>query len=256
MSHVICHAPRTNLPQLTPSEEEYLEAIFTLRERKEAVKVKKLAKDLKVKDPSVVEMLRKLKAQGFVNYDRNGAKLTSKGEKYALKVVRRHDLAERLLTDVFGYPLPKVHEMACKFEHVLDDELTENIEKMLGNPKTCPHGSPIPKTAGTAQKTLQSPLTETEKGERCLILKIPEEREAVQRLLALNVTPGVEVKIIEKLPRGAIVLLCGNTKVALSHEIASQIKVSEGRGKQRQKIISRSTGAPSRVRHIRRGSPR
>ncbi len=254
MSHLICHAGGANLPQLTPSEEEYLEAIFTLREKNESVKVKKLAKDLKVKDPSVVEMLRKLKVEGLVKYDRNGAKLTAKGEKYALNVVRRHELAERLLTDVFGYPLPKVHEMACKFEHVLDDELTQNIEKMLGNPKTCPHGSPIPKPRGETQKIMQQKsLTESEKGERCMVLKIPEEREAVQRLLALNVIPGVEVKIMEKLPRGAIVLLCGNTKVAVSHEIAAQIKIRESHEKQTKTIAPRPRGG---ARHRHRGPPR
>lgn len=239
MAHIICHAPSSKLPELSPSEEEYLEAIYTLGgQRNGRVKVKQLAKNLKIKDPSVVGMLRKLKEQGFVKYDRSGVKLTSKGKKHAVQVVRRHQLAERLLADVFDYRLPKVHDMACKFEHVLDNELTDRIEKMLGNPVTCPHGNPIPTSEGTLKKIESAQLTETPKGKECLVLKIPEDRGAVERLLALNVIPGVKVKVLEKLPRGAIILLCGNTQVALSRNIASQIQV-RGRHRHRHRGSSK-----------------
>jgi DtxR family Mn-dependent transcriptional regulator len=232
MKHGTYCAPRSSLLSLTPSAEEYLEAIYTLgRLEKGPAKVKELAKALRVKDPSVVQMLRKLKKGGLVKYNRLGARLTSKGRKYVVKIVRRHELAERLLTDVFEYPLPKVHEIACKFEHVMDDELTRRIEKMLNDPKTCPHGSPIPAQNGEVNKNETEQLAKTPKGGKRVVVKIPEERAAVERLLALNVIPGVEVKVLEKLPRGAIVLLCGNTRVALSHNIASQIEVrGEHRG--------------------------
>lgn len=233
MKHVVCHAPRSSLPAITPSEEEYLETIYVMEgQEKEPVKVKNLAKNLKVKDPSVVEMLRKLKERGFVEYDRSGAKLTPEGKKYALKVVRRHDLAERLLADVFGYPLPKVHDMACKFEHVMDDDLTERVEKMLGNPETCPHGDQIPSPNGKTKKSESTSLLEAPKGEECMVMKIPEEKGSVERLLALNVIPGVNVKVMEKLPRGAIVLLCGKSRVALSRNVASEIRV---RGRHRRR---------------------
>jgi DtxR family Mn-dependent transcriptional regulator len=226
VSHTTSHPPRLSLPHFTRSEEEYLEAIYMLEKQgKEPTKVKKLAETLGVKDPSVVEMLRKLKRAELVKYDRSGVKLTSKGRGHAVKVVRRHELAERLLADVFRYPLPKVHEMACKFEHVLDDELTERIEKILGNPETCPHGSPIPRQNGGMEKIESKPLTEISKGEGCRVMKIPEERGSVARLLALNVIPGAEIKVLERLPRGAIVLLCGSARVALSRDIASQIEV-------------------------------
>ncbi|MEW6221909.1 MAG: metal-dependent transcriptional regulator [Candidatus Hadarchaeota archaeon] len=225
MPHMICHTPRSTLPAITYSEEEYLESIYTLGKGKNIVKVKELAKSLRVKDPSVVEMLRKLKSRGFVSYDRPGVKLTPKGQRHAVKVVRRHELAERLLADVFGYPLPKVHDMACRFEHVMDDDLTERIDKMLGEPKTCPHGSLIPTQKGTVQSNKTTQLTEAPKGEKCTVMKIPEDRAEVERLLALNVIPGSKVSVVERLPRGATVLLCGDTKVALSRNIASQIRV-------------------------------
>ena len=100
MAHAVCHAPRPSLPELTPSEEEYLEAIYVGEEKGGGrVKVGELAGSLGVKAPSVVEMLRKLKKRGFVGYDRSGVKLTKRGRELAVQIVRRHQLAERLLSD-------------------------------------------------------------------------------------------------------------------------------------------------------------
>jgi DtxR family Mn-dependent transcriptional regulator len=225
MPHKICH-PGRSISELSPNEEEYLEAIFKLVKEKDGkVRVKDIARSLGVKDPSVVEMLGKLKGRGLVVHDRPGVELTPKGKDGAAQVVRRHKLAERLLTDVFNYSLPKVHDMACKLEHVLDDELTEKLDDALGKPKSCPHGGEIPRPGKPVSEPKAVQLTEAGKGEKCLVMKIPEERGAVERLLALNVIPGANVKVLERMPRGALVLLCGDTKVALSRDIASQIRV-------------------------------
>jgi len=92
---------------VTPAEEEYLEAVFTLAGRDgEPAKISGLAKRLRVKAPSVVQMLEKLKRKGLMIYWRHtGAKLTEKRRELAAKIVRRHKLAERLLVDVFGEDL-------------------------------------------------------------------------------------------------------------------------------------------------------
>lgn len=226
MTYVIHHALRSSLPSLTPSEEEYLESIFICEEKTgERAKVKELANDLGVKAPSVVEMLRKLKRRGLVDYDRSGTKLTARGRKQAIRVVRRHQLAERLLSDVFGHDLPGVHKHACEFEHVLDDELTDRLDNMLGKPNTCPHGDPIPTPNGKSIKVMGKKLTDASGGEKYTVIAIPEERGSVERLLSLSILPGAEVEVIEKLPRGAIMTLCGKTQVALSRSIASKILV-------------------------------
>ncbi len=223
MARVICHAPRVSLPGLTPSEEEYLESIY--RGEDGLVKVKELARNLGVKDPSVVEMLKKLKEKGLVTYDRSGVKLTKRGKRGAVRVVRRHELAERLLSDVFKHGLPGVHEHACEFEHILDDELTNKIDDMLGKPVTCPHGEPIPTPEGKTVRPKGKALIDFDEGEKCVVVVIPEERGSVERLLSLNILPGSQGKVVEKLPRGAIMLQCGKTQVALSRDIASKILV-------------------------------
>lgn len=203
-----------------------MEAIYRRQtEVGERAKVKDLAKDLGVKDPSVVEMLMKLKEKGLVTYDRSGAILTGRGRDQAVRIVRRHKLAERLLSDVFVHDLPGVHEHACEFEHVLDDELTEKIDAMLEKPATCPHGGPIPKLRGKSAHVKGERLSNLGRGESCAVMVIPEERESVERLLALNILPGSKVRVVEKLPRGAVMLQCGKTQVALSRNIASKILV-------------------------------
>lgn len=225
---MICHPPHTSRREITPAEEEYLEAIFTCAERGgEAVKTSELAKQLHIKAPSVVQMLDKLKKKGLVDYGHHtGVRLTKKGRELAAKIVRRHKLAERLLADVFGQDLYKVHDDACKLEHAIDDELADKIEKTLGKPSTCPHGSPIPTTNGRVLKADCTELVDVGEGKECTIITIPEEREAVQRLLSLNILPQSKIKVMEKLPRGAILVQCGNTQVALSRGVASQILVS------------------------------
>jgi DtxR family Mn-dependent transcriptional regulator len=237
MINMICHSPHTYRKGLTPAEEEYLEAIFTcMKNSDQVVKTGKLANQLHVKAPSVVQMLDKLKKKKLVYYGRHtGVKLTKKGHELAAKIVRRHNLAERLLADVFGEELPKVHDDACKLEHAIDDELADKIEKTLGKPSTCPHGSPIPTTNGRVPRAHCTDLMNIDEGKECTITTIPEEREAVQRLLSLNILPTSKIKVLEKLPRGAILVQCGDTQVALSRGVASQILVSGRRRRARRR---------------------
>ncbi|MGC8816246.1 MAG: DtxR family transcriptional regulator [Candidatus Hadarchaeum sp.] len=222
---MVPHACRKG-SKLSASEEEYLEAIYREQSKaKQRVKVSELAQKLKVKDPSVVEMLSRLSDKGLVTRDRSGAALTDRGMDEAIRVVRRHKLAERLLCDVFGHELPGIHEHACEFEHVFDDELTEKIDELLKRPVTCPHGGIIPRSRGNSEQPSLEPLSDLGCGEWGTVATIPEEKEAVERLLALNILPGSKVMVTEKLPRGAIMLQCGKIQVALSRDIASKILV-------------------------------
>ena len=236
MINMAWHSPHTGRKEMTPAEEEYLEAIFTCAKGSDqAVKTGELANQLHIKAPSVVQMLEKLKKKRLVDYERRvGVRLTKKGREIAAKIVRRHDLAERLLADVFGQDLHKVHDDACKLEHAIDDELADKIEKTLGKPNTCPHGSPIPTPNGRVPRADRTELVDVGEGKVCTVTTIPEDREAVQRLLSLNILPKSKIKVVEKLPRGAILVQCGDTQVALSRGVASQILVSGRRRRARR----------------------
>src|SRR5256885_12492531 len=130
---------------MPPPVDEYLEAIPGLEEEGARVTEARLADRLAVSAPSVSEMVRRLRAEGYleVNPDRT-LSLTQKGRDWATTIVRRHRLAERLLTDLLGLPWHRAHIEACRWEHVISAEVEELNRAKLDNPQTCPHGNPIP----------------------------------------------------------------------------------------------------------------
>ena len=92
---------------------------------------------------------------------------------------------------------------------------------------------------GRVPRADRTELVDVGEGKECTITTIPEEREAVQRLLSLNILPKSKIKVVEKLPRGAILVQCGDTQVALSRDVASQILVS---GKESAPVIDGDVG--------------
>lgn len=229
------------MPELSESEEEYLEALYRLGGHERQVKVGELAKELKVKEPSVVEMLRKLDNKKLVDYESYaGASLSEKGEDEGRRVTRRHRLAERLLSDVLNRDLPRIHEEACKLEHSMADETADEIARVLKNPETCPHGHPIPEKKSEPKSEDLIKLTEGEKGEDYRVVSIPEEKEDVQRLLPLAILPGAKIRIDEKPSFSAIMVSRAGDKVALSRDIASEIEVRPYGKRKRRRHRDRS----------------
>jgi len=130
--------------EISATVEEYLEAIYKLEERRDAAKTGDLAKQLKVALGTVTNTIENMEKQNLVVHEPyKGVKLTDKGRKRALNVIRRHCLSERLLTDILRLEWSKVHDAACKLEHAFaDEELSRSLDEALGHPKTCPHGNP------------------------------------------------------------------------------------------------------------------
>ncbi|MDV2988621.1 MAG: metal-dependent transcriptional regulator [Dehalogenimonas sp.] len=155
--------------------------------------------------------------------------LTEKGLPEARSVVRRHRLAERLLYDVLGTRDRVMHDKACKFEHLLDKGLDENICVLLGHPKVCPHNKPIPpgkccEQASTKPHKLVSPLSELKPGQKGKVayLYAPEAGK-LQKLMAMGILPGAPVKLIQTFP--SYVFQAGNSQFATDREIGDAIYV-------------------------------
>src|SRR5947207_7647259 len=129
-----------------PPLEEYLEAIHELLEEGSSVIQARLVERLGHTAPTVSEMVRRLRDDGYLRVDGRAISLTGMGRERAEKVVRKHRLAERLLTDVIGLEWHKAHLEAGRWEHVISDEVESLLVKLLDNPTTCPHGNPIPGT--------------------------------------------------------------------------------------------------------------
>jgi DtxR family Mn-dependent transcriptional regulator len=174
--------------------------------------------------------LEQLIEEGLVVSTGDGAlTLTEQGLPEARSVVRRHRLAERLLYDVLGTRDRLMHDKACKFEHLLDKGLDENICVLLGHPKVCPHNKPIPpgkccQAAATQPQKLVSPLSELRPGQWGTVayLYAPEANK-LQKLMAMGVLPGAPVKLIQSFP--SYVFQAGMSQFATDREMSDAIYV-------------------------------
>jgi DtxR family Mn-dependent transcriptional regulator len=208
--------------------EEYLECIFKLQEKSGVARTNDIAKSLEVVPGTVTNTVEWLEKEGLITHKPyKGVKLTEKGRKIALQVIRRHRLSERLLTDILHIEWDKVHDAACKLEHDITDEITKPLEKALGHPKTCPHGNPIPTRCGGIIEEESQPLTVLNEREQGTIVKITEEKADLLRYLGtMGLVPGASFEVVGKAPfNGPIVIKVGRTNRALSREVASIIKV-------------------------------
>ncbi len=176
--------------------------------------------------------------------------LTNKGHPVARNVVRRHRLAERLLADVLGTSDILIHEKACKFEHLLDRGLDESICSLLGHPKICPHGKPIPpgrcclQEREPAQKVV-SPLSRLTPGQKGKVAYIyAPESSQLQKLMAMGILPGAPVALIQRFP--SYVFDTGQTQFAVDKEIADSIYV---RLIEPETVSEREEEPPSKHRH-------
>lgn len=167
-------------PEFHPAFEEYCETIFELHEDDVEVIQARIADRLEVSRPAVSEMIQRLRDHGLIELD-GTIRLTAAGLRLAERVVRRHRLAERFLTDMLGLSWADAHREAGKWEHIISESVEAAIVRVLGNPTTCPHGNPIPGTDYEAPDAV--PLSELAPGASFVVSRIPEELEFAPGLL-------------------------------------------------------------------------
>ena len=213
-----------------PPLEEYLEAIHELEEEGSTPIIQaRLAERLGHSAPSVSEMVRRLRADGYLSGTGRAVSLTAKGRARAESVVRKHRLAERLLTDIIGLEWHKSHVEACRWEHVISDDVEARLIELLDHPTTCPHGNPIPGASQVA--TAQFALTAAEAGDRVRLERVTEKVEidfaSLQYLDAHGFVPGASAKVRAKAPDGTLTLELGRpaTTLALGPALAEQLFV-------------------------------
>ena len=220
---------------MTPEQEDrsetvemYLETVHRLRETYGSARTSAVAEALGVSMGAVTNTLSSLEKQGLVErMAYKGVELTPEGQSIALRVLRKHRLAERLLTEVLGLKWSEVHESACELEHGMTDDVVEALEKLLGNPKTCPHGNPIPNSAGKVTEAKMEPLDKLKPAQRGVLEKIVGEKAELLRYLgSLGLVPGVQIRVEEKAPfDGPIIVNVRGSRYALGPQVASLIRV-------------------------------
>ncbi len=179
---------------------EYVEAIWELQEEGVPSIQARIADWLGLSRPSVSQMVRRMEEDGLVEVGET-VLLTDEGRHLAEVVVRRHRLSERFLSEVLGLPWVKVHEEASVWEHMISADVEAAMWRALDDPKTCPHGNPIP-GAGYRPPPMH-PLAELDVGKAGPLERISEELELEQETMDFldraGIRPGARMEVVEVL---------------------------------------------------------
>lgn len=175
------------------------------------------------------EAFNELLRLGYVNAAEGRACLTDRGKREAKAAIRRHRLAERLMADVLDVGERSLDEAGCRFEHLLHPELEDKVCTLLGHPRVCPHGKPIPpgpcceEGAQSAGK-LVAPLVELQIGEggRVAYLQATESSR-LRELMSIGLLPGAPVRLLRTTP--AYVVAVGESEFALDENMARAVYV-------------------------------
>ncbi len=210
------------------SVEEYLEAVYRLEREGDGVSTGALASSLGVAPASVSGMLKKLAKDGLVEpISRGTVKLTRDGLAVAVRVVRRHRLAECFLVEVLGIPWHEAHADACMLEHAISERVEERLQALLKNPTRCPHGMPIPPSDLSDPVPRGEPLARAETGTDLAVVGVTEEVPEILRYLAeLELKPGRRLRVLARAPLGGPLTIAGEGgEHAISLELARMLLV-------------------------------
>ena len=180
----------------TVAEEEYLETLFWLFEAGLTMTAANLARAMQLSAPTVSEMVGRLERDGYIDRDANRTiAFTSEGREHAERLVSRHRMIERFLTDVVGVPWDEVHEEAERLEHAMTPRFEAYVRSAVGDALTCPHGHPI----NVGERVPGVPLGDCAVGAQVTILRLENEAEdLLHYLFAAGVAPGLTGEIVGK----------------------------------------------------------
>ncbi|GAC58331.1 iron-dependent regulator IdeR [Gordonia hirsuta DSM 44140 = NBRC 16056] len=221
--------------ELVDTTEMYLRTIYDLEEEGIVPLRARIAERLEQSGPTVSQTVARMERDGLVRVggDRH-LQLTPAGRSLAVQVMRKHRLAERLLVDVIGLPWDEVHEEACRWEHVMSENVERRLLKVLDNPTTSPYGNPIP---GLEELGLEvevpedkaERLVEMPQGESVVIVRrmgehVQADPELITELREAGVVPNARVAIVVN-PRSVEISSPGHQGLSLSSEMAHAIFV-------------------------------
>jgi len=182
------------------SKENYLKAIFHLQHDQSSVTTNALADALKTRPASVTDMLKKLKAQRLLQYEKyRGVRLTTEGRKVAISIIRKHRLWEFFLTEKLGFGWEEVHEIAEELEHISSKPLIDRLDQFLGFPEADPHGDPIPDKQGKMRGEEQLNLADLPLNTASVIIHIGNHKTEFLELLShKKITIGTRIEVKKK----------------------------------------------------------
>ncbi|MFD6860606.1 iron dependent repressor, metal binding and dimerization domain protein [Rhodococcus sp. NPDC060086] len=227
------------MKDLVDTTEMYLRTIYDLEEEGVVPLRARIAERLEQSGPTVSQTVARMERDGLLRVagDRH-LQLTEKGRDLAVSVMRKHRLAERLLVDVIGLDWENVHAEACRWEHVMSEEVERRLVEVLNNPTTSPYGNPIPGLAelGLEKATVSDEklirLTEIPSGQptavvvRRLAEYVQSDPDVIARLREAGVVPDARVTV-ETRPGSVMITVTGHSTFELSDEMAHAVQVKQ-----------------------------
>jgi DtxR family transcriptional regulator, Mn-dependent transcriptional regulator len=211
------------------TEENYLKSLYTLEIKKKGVSVSELGSLLKVSLPTVNSMVKNLKKQGLVNYEKyKPVSLTVKGRKEAAMVLRKHRLTEMYLVNKMDFGWEEVHEIAEQLEHIQSPVLFDKMDEILGFPKIDPHGSPIPDKNGKLILISRTKLSDCKPGEKVKLISIANSSDDFLKFLTsrdLGLGSELEIKSVEQFDGSMTVSYNGHTSEVFSKIICKGLLI-------------------------------
>ncbi len=207
--------------------DEILEILYTRRESGKTISPEALLRIDHFGHKFTSEIIDEVIEAGLIKKVNGTLDLTNRGLFRATQIIRCYRLAERLLTDILNVQDNLVESSACRFEHILSEEVADSICTLLGHPRTCPHGKPIPQglCCRRAQKRIDPivrPLSQFISGEKGLVAYISSPyHDRLTRLESMGLSPGQEIVVRQVRP--SFIVSCGETELALEKSVADEI---------------------------------
>ena len=210
--------------------EDYLQVMHYMTRDGATIIGARLAERIGVAPPTVTATLQRMTRDGLVTMDDHKVvHLTEFGREQAESIVRRHALAERLLTEILGLGWSESHEEAHMVEHVISPKVEQRLMTVLGNPTTCPHGNPIPGT-GAKPSPYAFPLSEVRVGQQVVVERIVEEAEDDVELMNFyersGLKPRAPLDVVEvSSAAGLITVIREGERIPLGMAAAAKLRV-------------------------------
>ncbi len=216
--------------KLTETYENYLEAIYNMKDEGQKIINARLADRLGVKPPTVSQTLQRMSRDGLVKIIAGEVTLTKQGAEAAEASIRRHRIIERFMSDILGIGWAVAHREAERLQHAISPLIEEKMLAALGHPTACPHGNPIPGMMTTKLPPEATTLNNAQENQPVEILRITEEGERDPRLLDYlqkqGLIPGARITVQEVVEYTGVVTFKKSDKlIALGLKAARTIWV-------------------------------
>ena len=214
----------------TPTEENYLKALFHLAEKNGTVSISELSEALEVSKPTANSMVKNLKTQGLVVYEKyKPLLLTERGKKAAGLILRKHRLTEMYLVEKMGFGWQEVHEIAEQVEHIKSPAFFERMDELMDYPRVDPHGSPIPDKEGNIAPQGYKRLNECPPGTEVVLSALTATSKAFLEFLdSRELALGTRMKVgATSAFDGSIMVTINHKNESLSAQVSERLLVNE-----------------------------